>query len=66
MPTMSNQLGEKRQQSYTEVSSFQMSDGLAHNMEPVKTSRIFLAAVAGELTAVMASSTYERLKLNPF
>jgi len=45
---MSRLAEQKDQQSYTEVSTFQISDGLSHNMEPVKTSRIFLAAVAGE------------------
>ncbi|XP_030239813.1 facilitated trehalose transporter Tret1 [Drosophila navojoa] len=56
MPTMSNQLGEKREQSYAEVSSFQMSDSISRNMEPVKTGRIFLAAVAANLSAFVVGT----------
>ncbi|XP_037948159.1 facilitated trehalose transporter Tret1 [Teleopsis dalmanni] len=38
---------------YTEVSPFQISDGFTHNpkMEPVKTIRIFMAAIAANLSA---------------
>ncbi|XP_075148730.1 facilitated trehalose transporter Tret1 [Haematobia irritans] len=48
---------EARQIKYQEVSPFQMSEGFtqshsrSHAMEPVKTGRIFLAAVAANLSA---------------
>lgn len=43
---------EEPQLKYQEVSPFQISEGFtptrSRTMEPVKTGRIFLAAVAGE------------------
>lgn len=49
-------------QSYTEVSTFHIRDGLSRNMEPVKTSRIFLAAVAGES---WAGNAFQSFPANP-
>ena len=44
---------DEPQIKYQEVSPFQISEGFtptrSQKMEPVKTSRIFLAAVAGKL-----------------
>lgn len=43
---------DEPQIKYQEVSPFQISEGFtptrSHKMEPVKTGRIFLAAVAGK------------------
>lgn len=43
---------DEPQIKYQEVSPFQISEGFtstrSHKMEPVKTGRIFMAAVAGE------------------
>ncbi|ALC47794.1 CG1213, partial [Drosophila busckii] len=56
VPTMRRVSDQQEQQSYTEVSSFQISEGLSRNMEPVKTSRIFLAAVAANLSAFVVGT----------
>ncbi|XP_030376606.1 facilitated trehalose transporter Tret1 [Scaptodrosophila lebanonensis] len=46
----------KNTYKYSEVSHFQMGDGFTRNMEPVKTGRIFLAAVAANLSAFVVGT----------
>jgi len=50
MPSVNREEESGAPYSYTEVSTFQISEGNTRNMspEPVKSGRIFLAAVAGE------------------
>ncbi|XP_068153676.1 facilitated trehalose transporter Tret1 [Drosophila tropicalis] len=55
---ISNEHATSVQYSYTEVNSFQMSEGYTKNMtpEPVKTGRIFLAAVAANMSAFVVGT----------
>jgi len=50
MPSISREEETGVQYSYTEVSTFQIREGNTRTMspEPVKSGRIFMAAVAGE------------------
>ncbi|BFF92931.1 facilitated trehalose transporter Tret1 [Drosophila madeirensis] len=58
MPSVGHVEDTVGQYSYTEVSSFQVSEGNTRNMspEPVKTGRIFMAAVAANLSAFVVGT----------
>ncbi|KAH8341192.1 hypothetical protein KR074_010389 [Drosophila pseudoananassae] len=59
MPSVNRVEERVGQYSYTEVSTFQISEGNTRNMapEPVKSGRIFLAAVAANLSAFVVGTT---------